>query len=436
MQAVILSVGDELVLGQTVDTNSAHMSAKLTQRGIATLYHRTVADDRAAIAEAVLEAIGHCSHLLISGGLGPTEDDLSRHALADALGEPLIMHEPSIEHIREIFERHGRTMPPRNKVQAMHPRGTTIIHNPCGTAPGIKAVVGDTHVYAMPGVPYELVAMFESSVLPDLDAVAPSRRVILTATIHTYGLGESDVAERLESLMDRDRNPKVGTTVADSCVSIRIRSEFADGDDARRQLEGTIAHVERQLGPIVFGRDQETIQQALVTLLRQRSHTVATAESCTGGLVGALITAVPGSSAVYRGGWVTYTDRMKTQTLGVAPQLIATHGAVSQPVARSMAAGALKHGDADLAVAVTGVAGPDGGSTEKPVGTVWIALADRNDTTAENITTDALLLRLGGDRNQIRDRAAKAALQMLRLRVMGESIEQVRWGRCEESPGG
>lgn len=429
MQSVILSIGDELVLGQTIDTNSAHLSAKLARRGIGTAYHQTVGDNRADIAHAIRGAIGRCTHLLISGGLGPTEDDLTRHALADALGEPLILHEPSVEHIREIFERHGRSMPPRNRVQAMHPRGTTIIRNPRGTAPGIMTVVGATRVYAMPGVPHEMVAMFETSVLPDLDKVTPAHHVILTATVHTFGLGESDVADRLDTLMERDRNPRVGTTVADSFVSIRIRSEAADGDDARRQLNGTIADVEQQLGPIVFGRDRDTLQQSLVTLLQQRGQTVATAESCTGGLVGTLITAVPGSSVVFRGGWVTYCDQMKTQQLGVTPQLLAEHGAVSQAVARHMAARALALGDADVAVAVTGIAGPDGGSAEKPVGTVWIALAHRNDAPSEPVVTETLLLRLGGDRNHVRDRAAKAAIQMLRLHVMGESIDQIQWGR-------
>ena len=429
MQAIILSVGDELVLGQTVDTNSAYLSAQLAQRGIGTAYHQTLADDMATIAEAIRGALGRCNILLISGGLGPTEDDLTRHALAEALGEPLVLHEPSIDHIEAIFQRHGRTMPPRNRVQAMHPRGTTIIHNSCGTAPGIKAVAGNTILYAMPGVPSEMFTMFDTSVLPDLDAVNPGRHAILTATILTYGLGESDVADCLDALMDRNRNPKVGTTVANSFVSVRIRSESADPEDARRELDGTIAQVEQKLGPVVFGRDDETIQQALVALLRQRGRTVATAESCTGGLVGKLITDVPGSSEVYRGGWVTYTNQMKTRQLGVPAALLATHGAVSQQVSRCMASGALTRGDADLAVAVTGVAGPDGGSDEKPVGTVWVALAHRADGSGGEVATDALLLRLGGDRDHVRDRAAKAALQMLRLHAMGESIDQVRWGK-------
>ncbi len=436
MEAIILSIGDELVLGQTVDTNSAHLSAELARRGIGTRYHVTVADDRAAIAEAIRMALGHARLIIVSGGLGPTDDDLTRQGLADALGAPLILHEPSVELIRGFFQRIGRPMPDRNTIQAMHPRGTTVVPNSCGTAPGIKAVVKGTYLYVVPGVPREMRVMFEKAIEPELDAIESSRHVILTTTLNTFGLGESDVADRLGPLMDRDRNPKVGTTVANAFVSVRVRSEFADQDSAHEELEKTAAEVRQQLGPVVFGRDHETLPHALVALLGQRGFKVTTAESCTGGLLGKLITDVSGSSDVYSGGWVTYTNEMKTSQLGVDPALIEAHGAVSEPVARAMAAGALKRAGADLAASITGVAGPTGGTPDKPVGTVWVALAHRREATPDGIAADALLLKLGGDREQIRDRAAKAATQMLRLEVMGEPIDLVRWGKRGQNTDG
>lgn len=429
MQAIILSIGDELVLGQTVDTNSAHLSSQLARHGIGTRYHQTVADDREAVAQAIRLAIGQVELLIVSGGLGPTEDDLTRHALADALGSPLVLHEPSVEHIRGFFERLGRTMPDRNRIQAMHPRGTSVVPNACGTAPGIHTVVDGTHVYVVPGVPREMVAMYEAAVQPNLDLIEQSRHAILTTKLNTFGLGESDVAERLGCLMDRDRNPKVGTTVSDAFVSVRIRSEFPDATEAQHRLDEMAEQVHRRLGPIVFGRDDESLQQALVSTLIAHGRTVATAESCTGGLVGKMITDVAGSSQIFRGGWVTYSNEMKMAQLGVEQSLLNRHGAVSQPTARAMAAGALARTESDLAVGITGIAGPDGGDEAKPVGMVWVALAYRRLGSGHGVDTDALRLNLGGDRQNVRDRSAKAAVQALRLHVLGQPIDLIRSGR-------
>jgi len=423
-----MSIGDELVLGQTVDTNSAYLSAQLARRGVGTRYHVTVADDLDAIADAIRHAIGQAQLLIISGGLGPTEDDLTRPALATALDVPLVLHEPSVDVIRGYFERRGLSMPDRNKSQAMHPRGTSIIANSCGTAPGIKTVAGDTHVYVVPGVPREMKVMFGEAIEPELDRIDGNRPVILTTKVNTFGLGESDVAERLGSLMQRDRNPMVGTTVADAYVAVRIRSECAGADEARRMLQSTAGEVERRLGPVCFGRDDMSLQQSLVSLLKRTGRTLATAESCTGGLVGKLLTDVPGSSAVYLGGWITYADEAKIRQLDLDPDVLETHGAVSEQTARQMAAGALQRSGAHLAIAVTGVAGPGGGTDQRPVGTVWIALASGPAANGDAPATHAMLYRLGGDREQVRDRTAKAALQMVRLHLLNEPLDLVSWG--------
>lgn len=423
MQAIILSIGDELVLGQTVDTNSAYLSAQLAQRGIGTLYHQTVADDLPTIRQAIVLASQQAGLVIISGGLGPTEDDLTRQALAEAMNQPLVLDEPSVEAIRKFFTMRGREMPDRNKVQALHPQGTTIIANTCGTAPGIKARFNRATIYVTPGVPREMFAMFRLSIEPELASLSADRQVILTATVHTFGLGESTVGEMLGDLMARQRNPKVGTTVSHGLVGVRVRSEFADATEAQRQMDDTIRQVEAKLGRFVFGRDEQTLQSSLVRLLRQKKLTLATAESCTGGTIGQMITDVSGSSDVYLGGWVTYANAMKTQHLGVPAELLAEHGAVSAPVARAMAAGALQRSGADLAIAITGIAGPSGGTEEKPVGTVWIGLAARDREA------DAWHFHLPGDRDTVRDRSSKCALQLLRFHLLGESIDRWSWTR-------
>ncbi|MFW6028173.1 MAG: competence/damage-inducible protein A [bacterium] len=428
MQAVILSIGDELVLGQTVDTNSAWLSAQLAGHGVPVLYHHTLADDQAAIADAVRLASQRAELMLITGGLGPTDDDLTRQALADAMDEPLELDARSVRHIERFFKGRGRPMPERNRVQAMRPRSATMIDNHDGTAPGMRASLGKAAIYVMPGVPREMVAMFERAIEPELSEFAGNRHVILTTRLNTFGAGESTVAEVLDELMDRQRNPKVGTTVSDGIVAVRIRSEYADRDEAQAKLDETIAEVEQRLGSIVFGRDDEKLEHAIVKLLQQRNQKLATAESCTGGLIGAMVTSVAGSSDVYAGGWITYSNAMKESKLHVPADLLESHGAVSEPVVRSMAKGALDHcAEADVSLSITGIAGPTGGTDDKPVGTVWIGLGWRREGGC--IDTDARLLQLPGSRAAVRDRSAKCALQLLRLHLLGEPLEHLRWAR-------
>ena len=434
--AAVLSIGDELVLGQTVDTNSAYLSALLAQRGISTLMHMTIADDHEAIVEAFDAACKAAQLVLVSGGLGPTADDLTRFALAEVMGAELQLHEPSVAHIHGFFDRRGKQMPEKNKVQAMIPRGAEVLINDWGTAPGIHAQVQladhTAQVYCMPGVPREMKAMFAHHVEPHLEAIAPSRKVILTTKINSFGMGESDGAERLGELMDRTRNPKVGTTVANGILSVRIRSEFADPQHAADQLEATAQEVEQRLGSCAYGRDDTTLPEAAVNLLREKGMTIATAESCTGGLIGKLITDVSGSSSVFRGGWVVYDDQMKVDRLSVSPETLSNHGAVSEEAARELAAGAMMRCPADLTLSVTGIAGPTGGTDTKPVGTIWLGMGIRR---GERTFTRAILLRLGKDRDTNRDRSAKCALQLARLHALGEPLELLTWGEVlEEKP--
>lgn len=430
MNAIILAIGDELVLGQTTDTNSAWLSAQLARRGITTKYHQTVADDRAAIADMITHACQADDYVLITGGLGPTDDDLSRQGLADAMGADLVMDEQSLKAIGAFFSSRGRPMAESNMIQAMHPAGSTMIPNSCGTAPGIEAKVNNATVFVMPGVPSEMREMFAQSILPRIDAMREgdhvSKRAIVTTKINTFGQGESTIADQLGDLMDRTRNPIIGTTVSQGIVAVRIRSEFADPAHAHEQLDQSIAAIESELGPIAFGRDNTTLADVLVPLLAERGMTVASAESCTGGLIGKLITDVSGSSDVYRGGWITYSNEMKAAQLGVDMTVLDEHGAVSEPVARAMAEGAMQRAEADCALSTTGIAGPTGARPDKPVGTVWIALAYKKGGQP---CSQALRFQLPGNRETVRDRAAKCALQMLRFHLLGVDLNQIGWAK-------
>lgn len=431
MPAVILSIGDELVLGQTIDTNSAYLSGQLASMGILTLYHQTIADDQNAIAQAIRQATQAAEWVLVTGGLGPTMDDLTRQALAQAMDVPLVLDMPSLQAIEAFFAKRNRTMAQSNRIQAMCPVGATMLPNACGTAPGIKAKLLRATVYVTPGVPGEMLTMWRRSIQPEIQAIAGAsnpaggQRTILTLKANTFGIGESTLGQMLGSLMDRNRNPTVGTTVSGGIVSVRIRSDFPQAEQARREMDRTLAQVQSVLGDFLFGIEEQTLQCSLVDLLARGDRQLVTAESCTGGMVAQAITGVPGSSAHYLGGWVTYANEMKQNELGVDAQLIACHGAVSEPVALAMANGALKQSRGDLAVSLTGIAGPGGAAPEKPVGLVWLAIADERSGDSF-----ALRLDLGqNDRAITRDRAAKSALQALRFHLLGHRPSQMTWGQ-------
>lgn len=412
MHAVLISVGDELTLGQTVDTNSAHLSAELAKLGIPTRAHFTVADERPRIAQAATRAAADADLVLITGGLGPTADDLTREALADALGVELVQSDRALRAIEAFFAGRGKPMPDRNRVQALHPQGTDIIDNPRGTAPGIHAQLNGADIYVLPGVPGEMRAMFERSIRPAL--AAGDAQPILTATLHTFGQGESTVAQHLGELADRDRDPLVGTTVADGYVSVRIRASNVPA------LDNTIEQVRDRLGPIIFGRDDQTLPEALLRLLLDRRLTLASAESCTGGLIGKLLTDVPGCSGAYLGGWITYSNQMKLDELGVDRDTLSRHGAVSGPVVVQMARGAAERSSADCGLSTSGIAGPDGAAAGKPVGAVWIGVHTPDGDAS-------VQCRFSGDRAQVRDRSAKMALQLLRLKLLGEPMDMLDW---------
>ena len=411
MNASILSIGDELASGLTTNTNSAWLAQQLTALGINTTFHITVADQMTPIIEAIHASLEKSDLLLITGGLGPTEDDLTRQGLAAALNEELVEDPDAVLLIEEWFKTRSRPMSASNRLQALRPLSASVIENTCGTAPGLRTTKGRTEIFVMPGVPREMQEMFNRLVLPKLQEQTGTTVTRLTK-INTFGVGESILGEKIHDLMTRGANPSVGTTVHDGIVSVRIYAtgtpEFAAAETER--IRGV---VRERLGPLVYGEGETPLESAVADLLKDRRLTVATAESCTGGELARLFTNVPGSSIYFLRGWVTYANDAKEDELGVGPTLLQQHGAVSEEVARAMADGARRRAATDFGLSTTGVAGPDGGSTEKPVGTVWISLAHAAGTFAQRFI-------FPGDRAAVRSRASQMALAMLRWHILGE----------------
>jgi len=435
MQAILLSIGDELTLGQTLDTNSAWLAQQLTAIGYKPVAHITVPDDQIAIRQAMEESVGRCDALIISGGLGPTEDDLTRQALAAFLDQPLELVPDALKNVERFFRLLKREMPERNKIQAMLPRGTEMIENTAGTAPGIYCNYqsGDQktlcQIFIMPGVPKEMKTMFARDIAPRLKQQAGhTGQIILSKTLHTFGLGESAVAEKIPELMRRDRNPSVGTTVSNGYVSLRLNAYYNSREEAERQLKQTEDLCRAALGDLIWGEEDQTLPQVVGDLLRsnpvasQWNPAVCTAESCTGGLLAKYLTDVPGSSDYYRQGWVTYLNESKMNELGVNRSTLETDGAVSEATVIEMAEGAATRSGAPYALTISGVAGPGGGTPEKPVGTVCIAVSSPRSINDPALNITARTFLFPGDREMIRDRSAKTALTMLRYHLLGKPL--------------
>jgi len=412
VKAIILAVGDELVSGETVDTNSAYLAGELGLLGIETLAHRTVGDDEEAITAALLGAAAEAPLVLVTGGLGPTQDDLTRHALARAMGSELALDEACLAEMEAFFARRGRTMVEANHIQAMIPAGAETLANSCGTAAGIAARLNEAMVYVMPGVPMEMREMFAAEITPRLPR---SDVAIVQHLVHAYGTGESNIGATIGDLMaDRKGPVTVGTTVAAGLITVRITARAATADEAEARAEAVADDVRRRLGKLVVGEGDVTMAPAIGGLLSRYGRTLATAESCTGGMIGRMITDAPGASAYYVGGIVAYANEVKIAHLGVPAETLAAHGAVSEEVAEAMARGCRSCFATDWAVSVTGIAGPGGGTEDKPVGLVYIALAGPDGCTVHRHV-------FPGPRDQVRHRTATAALNHLRLALLADA---------------
>lgn len=409
LPAAILSVGDELSLGQALDTNTQSIADALTAAGVVVVEHATVPDDLPLLTAAIARLADGRGLLVITGGLGPTSDDLTRHALADAMNDTLVEDAAALAAIESYYTSRGRAMPPANRVQAMRPASARLLDNPNGTAPGLAATIGHCRVFCLPGPPSEMEPMLEREVLAAIARTAP----ILVRTLRTVGRGESDIAGLLAELMDRDRPILVGTTASLGVVTVRVRTHDASLEP---ELDDLVAEIRRRLGPVVFS-DGPDLAAHILDRLRHAGQTLGTVESCTAGLLGQMITEAPGSSIAYIGGLISYTNRLKQQFAAVPEAVLQRHGAVSGQCASAMAEGGRRALGVDHCLAITGIAGPGGGTAAKPVGTVFIALASAGVPTDSCTDTRHFLFR--GPRDAIRRSSATAALAMLRLRLDG-----------------
>lgn len=415
MKAEIISIGTEITTGQNLDTNCQWLSLRLAEIGIPVVWHTTIADDFDENIAAFRIASQRAQIVIATGGLGPTLDDLTREVVAKVAGVDLVFDQASLDHIQQLFARRKRDMPERNRVQAYFPAGADILPNPNGTAPGFCMpilVQGSTSlVFAMPGVPSEMFAMYTDQVKPRLLKLGFAGGVQIQRKINTFGTGESHIEERLFDLTRRGHVPEVGITASDATISLRIFARASTLAAAQEQIAPIEATIRERLGKLVFGADDDELQTAVVRLLHEKRKTLSSAESITGGLVAHRLTQIPGASDWFRGGIVAYDNGVKHEQLGVPTELLDAHGAVSAPVAEAMAAGCRARMKTDLAVSTTGLAGPGGATPDKPVGLVYVGLA-----WADGVAS--FPFNWTGTRIEIQSRTAKQALNAVRLKLM------------------
>lgn len=410
MRAELISVGTELLLGQITDTNAVYLARLLASYGIDLLHKQTVGDNLERVQAAVRLALSRADLVITTGGLGPTEDDLTVEAVAAALGLPLVHDDQVAGSIAAFFAQRRREPPASVFRQAKIPQGARVIPNRRGTAPGLIVPADGRTIFLFPGVPHEMEGLVAEGLIPWLAAQAGGV-VIRSRVLRIAGLGESVVEERVRDLI-HGTNPTVAPLAKLGEVHLRITAKGTP-EAAGAMLDGMEAALRDRLGDAVFGIDDETLQDTTARLLVERGRTLAVAESCTAGLIAARLVERPGASAFFLAGYLPYSDEAKTRDLGVPPALLAAHGAVSAPVAVAMAEGARRHAGADLGLAVTGIAGPTGGTAEKPVGLVYIALASAGAPRVEEFRFGPTL-----ERGVIRHLAAQTALNLLRLTLL------------------
>ncbi|MFN8824528.1 MAG: CinA family nicotinamide mononucleotide deamidase-related protein [Planctomycetota bacterium] len=396
--AEILAIGDELIHGALLDTNSKAIAGELERIGCVVHRFSVTSDDPGHLRAAIADACGRADVVVATGGLGPTLDDRTRDLVAEVLGGPLWFDPTSWQQIQDYLHRRGRTVPDSNKRQAMFPPGASPIQNPVGTAPAFAVTVGRARFFALPGVPREMQHLLHADVLPQIAAL-PGLTPTAQVWLRVLGPSEALLGERIEPFMVPGRNPAVGITASGGLLTIRIVGTAATREQALADCERTAAELRPLLGSWLFAEGTFELPDLVLQRLQRQGRTLALAESCTGGLLAARLTDVPGSSAVLRGGVVAYANEAKTALLGVEPALLQQHGAVSEPVALAMANGARVHFAADVAVATTGIAGPGGGTAQKPVGTVCFALATADSARAWTVAIPDL------GRTFVRDRA-------------------------------
>ena len=395
-------------MGDILNTDAQYLSIELAKLGISVIHQSTVGDNRERLLAQLDEAAKRSDIIILSGGLGPTPDDLTKEVCCEFFGKEMFLHEPTVEKIKKYFGSKGIEMAQNNLKQAMLPKDCVIFPNDNGTAPGMAIEKDGVHILVLPGPPRELKPMFQNCAVPYL--MQFSDRIIVSHNIRTFGIGESSMAERVNDLFDA-RNPTVAPYAKDGEALLRVTAMAMTKEDAESLCEPVIEEIKKRLDSYVYGVDYNCIEEAVVAMLKEHHLKVATAESCTGGLIAKRITDVPGASEVFECGIISYANEIKHKVLGVSEDDLNKYGAVSEPVAKQMAQGALKVSGADIAVSVTGIAGPDSDSTDKPVGLVYIGLADKENVWVREIRTSRR------DRSYNRYVSASNALNMIRLYI-------------------
>jgi nicotinamide-nucleotide amidase len=411
--AEILTVGTEILLGDLVDTNSAYLGGRLAALGVSVYRHTTVGDNAARITAALREAASRADLVITTGGLGPTSDDLTNQCLGEAAGREMVEYPEARRHVDEMFRRFGREPTPSNYKQAIFPEGSKLIPNPVGTAMGAMLELNGALVATFPGVPGEMRRMFEAT----LESLIKERSegAIVSRTLWFTGIGESALAEQVQDLLDAS-DPTVAPLAGQGKVRLRVTSRANTPEEAAKKIAPVANKILTRLGDHYFGEDDETLESALGKLLTDRGVTLALAESCTGGLLAKRLTDRAGASAYFIEGLVTYSNESKERLLGVPNDLLIQHGAVSEPVAGAMAEGVRKVAGTDYGLSVTGVAGPEGGSEQKPVGLVFVGVSDEEGTEVERLDLSAWRR----SREAIRERSANRAFDLLRHRILGQ----------------
>ncbi|MBU2554893.1 MAG: competence/damage-inducible protein A [Bacteroidetes bacterium] len=406
--AEIISVGDELLIGQVVNTNASWMAAELNKNGIHVVQVSAIGDNGDRIKSALDEAFKRADIVLLTGGLGPTKDDITKNVLAAYFNSEMVFHEPTYEHIKVLFRLRNYQVTEVNRMQALIPERCIPLKNNHGTAPGMWFELGEKVAVSMPGVPFEMQALMLDEVLPRLNEKF-LRSAIYHKTIMTHGLGESALAERISEWENNlPATIKLAYLPQPGIVRLRLSSSGEDMARVTKAINEQCERLHSFIPDLIFGYDDVSMEEVIGDYLKRLGKKLSVAESCTGGYVSHLITAIPGSSAYFNGSVVSYSNQSKARLLGVSEDLIEECGAVSQKVVEAMAAGALMRFDADYALSISGIAGPDGGTVEKPVGTVWIGLATPTGVTSK-------LFLFGEHRGRNIRRAALTALNLLRL---------------------
>lgn len=407
MTAEIFCIGTEVLIGDIANTNAAYIAKKLSEAGINVYYHTVCGDNKTRMSECLDIALSRSDLVITTGGLGPTYDDITKEIIAEKLGVDLELNDEILARLEKYFAKTGRTMTENNKKQAYIPEGADIFENSFGTADGIAIKKDGKTVIMLPGPPREMKPMLDNQVLPYLSV--NSDHILVSSNVNIFGIGESAVENVLCDLMKNSSNPTVAPYVDKGEVRLRVTASAKDTDSAKALILPVTEHIKSVLGEYIYGIDEPSIESVLVKKLREKGKTISFAESCTGGFISKRLTDVPGASEVFGFGLCTYANEAKMKLLGVKKETLETHGAVSSETAEEMAKGALRVSGADIAISVTGIAGPGGGTNEKPVGLVYVGLATKNGVYHKKLL---LAQHKGHDRDYVRTLTASHAFKM------------------------